>query len=376
MKIGLFALETGRNVGGLEIYETNLIRALARIDQTNQYSIFCLDPIVPQKLQINAPNFQFHVLRANRFKGVAWDAPCAMRREKIDLFHAIFVPPPFTRIPYAFTMHGSEVLARPDFYPLPLRWRIQFLFRRAIKHARLILCVSNYVRDYLEKQHRVPADRLATIYPGCDFAPVPTELARSKVEREFNLRARYILSVGRIEPRKNPIAVLRAYDAFRRSTANPPKLCFAGMKTWSAKDFDRTVRELSLAPFIVELSHVPHESLPALYSAAEFTVFASLWEGFGLPAVEAMACGSPLITSNNTSLPEITAGAALLVDALSIESISAAMLSLHENASLRIELKHKGMKQAGKFTWDETARQCLRGYELTNLISQPPQSAR
>jgi glycosyltransferase involved in cell wall biosynthesis len=364
MKIGLFALETGRKVGGLEVYETNLIRALARIDQTNRYSIFSLDPIVAQTLQISAPNFRFHVTPANRFKGVAWDAPRAMRKDGIDLFHALFVPPPLTTIPYAFTMHGSEVLARPEFYPLALRWRIQFLFRRAIKNARLIFCVSNYVRGYLQKEQRVAAGRLATAYPGCDFAPMAPDLARAQVQRQFSLRDPYVLTVGRIEPRKNPITLLKAYDQFRRSVANPPKLCFAGMKTWSAKEFDQTIRERSLAPFIVELNHVPHESLAALYSAANFTLFPSLWEGFGLPAVEAMACGSPLITSNNTSLPEITGGAALLVEPESVESISMAIRCLHENANLRAELREKGLQQARKFSWDETARQCLRGYEL------------
>ena len=163
MKIGLLALETGRKVGGLEVYETNLIRALARVDRVNHYTVFCLDPIVPEILGIDAPNFEVCVLPANRFKGVAWDAPREMRRRRIDLFHALFVPPPFTSIPYVFTMHGSEVVARRDFYPFLLRLRIEFLYRRAFKNARLILCVSNYVRDYLAAEQHIEKHRITTV---------------------------------------------------------------------------------------------------------------------------------------------------------------------------------------------------------------------
>lgn len=365
MKIGLFALETGRNVGGLEVYETNLIHALARVDHVNHYTVFCLDPVVPELLAIDAPNFDFCVLRANRFKGVAWDAPREMRRRRLDLFHALFVPPPFTSIPYVFTMHGSEVVARPDFYPFALRLRIEFLYRRAFKNARLILCVSNYVRDYLAAEHHIAKHRLATVYPGCAFTPVDPNLARERIYKQFNLRDPYIVSVGRIEPRKNPIALLQAYALFRKTDPNAPKLVFAGMKTWSGARFDQTLRELKLTPHVIELGHVPHQQLADLYSAAEFSVFTSLWEGFGFPAVEAMSCGSPLLTSNTTSLPEVTAGHAHLVDPASIQSIASGLSSLHRDHHFRAQLRIAGLKRAAAFTWDQTARATLNAYELT-----------
>lgn len=373
MKIGLFALETGRNVGGLEVYETNLIRALAQADRSNQYTIFCLDPIVPELLKINAPNFDFCVQKTNRFKGVAWDVPREMRRRRIDLFHALFVPPPFTSIPYVFTMHGSEVLARPDFYPLALRLRMQFLFHRALKNARMILCVSNYVRNFLATECKIEPHRLATVYPGCELPAIDPAAARAQVQSRFNLSDPYILSVGRIEPRKNPITLLRAYDQFRRSTPNAPKLVFAGMKTWSAREFDRAIRQLRLADRIVELGHIPHEQLSDLCAAAEFSVFASLWEGFGFPAIEAMACGSPLLTSNTTSLPEVTAGAALLIDPSSVDSIASGLLQLHQNPNLRAHLKQRALQRAAAFTWRQTALQTIHAYENPPPAKHPRQ---
>src|SRR5206468_2522976 len=140
MRIGLFALETGRNVGGLEVYETELIRALARIDAGNEYRVYCLDQRVPDILDLRAPNFRFDVRAVSRFKGVLWAAPRAMAESRLDLFHALFVPPPFTSIPYVFTHHGSEVLERPDFYPWALGLRMRFLFRRALARAERIIC--------------------------------------------------------------------------------------------------------------------------------------------------------------------------------------------------------------------------------------------
>jgi glycosyltransferase involved in cell wall biosynthesis len=372
MRIGLFALETGRNVGGLEVYERNLIRGLSKIDRQNEYLIFCLDPKVPALLELEAPNFEFRVLKMNRLKGVAWDAPRAMARANLDLFHAIFVPPPWTSVPYVFTHHGSEVMERPDFYPFALGLRMRVLFRCAFRKASLILCVSDYVRNYLAEERGIDEERLATVYYGSgpEFRPIAQVTAHDVVARKYALRDRFLLTVGRIEPRKNPIRVLRAYDQFRRRVADPPKLAFAGMKTWSGREFDRTVNELGLRDHVVELGHVPHEDLPALYSASEFAIFASLWEGFGLPIMEAFATGTPVITSNGTCMPEVSGGAALLVDPHSCEEIAGAMCSLHSDKQLRMQLIDKGLARASAFSWERTACETLNAYETVAARSK------
>lgn len=365
MRIGLVVLEVGRRVGGLEVYETNLVRALARVDSGNEYRVFCLDPSVPELLQVKAANFHFEVLNTGRFKGVALDIPRALAKAKLDLFHALFVPPPLTSVPYVFTHHGSEVIERPDLYPFALGLRMRFLFKRALKQARLIICVSNYVRDYLINSRQIPLQRLRTVYHGCDprFASVEKNEARKLVKDKYAQNQPFILAVGRIEPRKNPVRVLRAYDRFRRSAPDAPRLVFAGMKTWSAAEFDRTVTELRLNDSISQLGHVSNDELPSLYAASEFAVFASLWEGFGLPVLEAYAAGTPLIASRTTSLPEISGGACLLVNPDSVEEIAMAMQSLHQDAQLRAKLVSLGRERVRAFSWDQAARQTLDTYK-------------
>jgi glycosyltransferase involved in cell wall biosynthesis len=369
MRIGLVVLEVGRRVGGLEVYETNLVQALARVDPDNEYRVFCLDPAVPEILQVKAANLHFEVLNAGRFKGVAFDIPRALAQAKLDLFHALFVPPPLTSVPYVFTHHGSEVIERPDFYPLALGLRMRFLFKRALKRARLVICVSNYVRDYLLNVRQIPLARLRTVYHGCDprFRSVEKPAARKLVRDKYALNQPFILTIGRIEPRKNPVRVLRAYDRFRRSVLDAPRLVFVGMKTWSATEFDRTAAELGLRDSIAQLGDVSHDDLPSLYAASEFAVFASLWEGFGLPVLEAYAAGTPLITSRTTSLPEISGGACLLVDPNSVEEIARAMQSLHQDGPLRAKLVSQGRERASAFSWDQAARETLDAYRSVAL---------
>lgn len=364
MRIGLFTLEIGRNVGGLEVYETELIRALAQVDRENEYAVFCLDPRVPEILGVDAPNFKFNVLRTGRVRGVLYDVPRAMLREKLDVFHAMFVPPPFTSIPYVFTHHGSEVIERPDFYPFFLGLRMRFLFKCAFRRARRIICVSDYVRDYLTSRQRIPASRLQTIYHGCrsHFKPAPVSHSREAVAAMFGVNAPYILCVGRIEPRKNPIRLLEAYAMFRQQISCAPKLVFVGLKWWSSSEFDRTVNRLRLNDHVVVLGHLADGALPFLYAGAEFAVYPSLWEGFGLPVLEAFASGTALISSRVTSIPEVAGDAAILVDPYSTTEIAGAMQSLYEDARLRERLIAAGLSRVRQFSWEHTAQQTVGAY--------------
>jgi glycosyltransferase involved in cell wall biosynthesis len=209
--------------------------------------------------------------------------------------------------------------------------------------------------------YNLPDDRTAVIYCGYDpcFQPMNRETARRLLQLEYGIDSEYFLFVGRLEPRKNPIRLLKAFHLFRQSTNAKVKLVLAGAKTWSAAEVDTTIRDLDLGAYVMQLGYVRPEHLPHLYSAAELMVFVTLWEGFGLPAIEAMACGTPVLTSNRSCMPEIAADAALLVDPHRTDEIAAGMQRLYGDASLRLELRTKGLARAARFRWDDSARQTL-----------------
>lgn len=361
MNIGLFALETGRAVGGLETYEVELIRAIAAIDQTNTYKIYTLSPVVPDLIGVQQDNFEYVVLRKGRFRGVAHSAPKAMQNGQLDLFHALFVPPPFVSVPYVFTYHGTEAIERPDFYPRLLGMRMRFLFRRAFAKAAAIVCVSNYVKKRLIDSG-ISEKRLHAVPLACrrDMTKVAKSRAVEAVRATYGLEGPFFLCVGRIEPRKNPITTLKAYAKFCQEQVSPPVLVFAGDKTWSAADFDRTVRELRLEDKVFSIGHVANPDL--LYCAAEATIFASLWEGFGLPIIEAFTMGCPVITSNTTSMPEVAADCALIVNPLEVNEITKAMTIIHRDAGLKERLAMMGMDRARKFSWRATAEATIGIY--------------
>jgi alpha-1,3-rhamnosyl/mannosyltransferase len=371
MNVGLFAIETGRAVGGLETYEVELIRAIAAVDHNNRYKVYTLSRDVPELIGVRQENFEYVVLEKGRFRGVAYSAPKAMQEGQLDLFHALFVPPPFVSVPYVFTYHGTEAIERPDFYPRLLGMRMRFLFRRAFAKAAAIICVSGYVKDRLVASGLSP-ERLYAVPLASrkDMTKVAKPQAAKAVRELYGLERPFFLCVGRIEPRKNPVTTLRAYAKFCETESPPPALVFAGDKTWSAADFDRTVRKLRLEGKVLSLGHVANPGL--LYCAAEAMVFASLWEGFGLPIIEAFASGCPVITSNTTSMPEVAADCALIVDPCSIDEIARAMTLMHGDADLRHRLSQKGMRRAREFSWRATAEATIAVYRKIAVRREGP----
>jgi glycosyltransferase involved in cell wall biosynthesis len=192
---------------------------------------------------------------------------------------------------------------------------------------------------------------------------VDRNAAQLKVAKRYGLSAPYILYVGKLEARKNICRLLRAFHRARSATKADVRLVLVGRRFWDLEQMDATISELGLQPHVTELGYVAGEDLPALYSAAELFVFPSLWEGFGFPVLEAMKCGTPVITSNVSCLPEIAGGAALLVDPLSIDQIAESIASTMNDPAQRKSLAHRGLTQAAKFTWEETARKTLAAYE-------------
>jgi glycosyltransferase involved in cell wall biosynthesis len=372
MKVGLLVLAAGRSAGGPETYEIELVRALAEVDGRNQYFIYCTSQAAADSFGQLPGNFVRRILQP-RFRPVALSVtlPRWMEADGVQFLHATYAAPPASRLPLLFTMHCFSNFAHPEYYPAFVRWRLNALQRIALRRADSILCVSDFVAQRLQHDLGIPAARVSTVYNGVGraFVPVPRQQAQRRVAERFGIEHPFMLYVGKLQARKNIIGLLRAYARYLPQVERPIKLVLAGKKVETSEGIDETIEQLRLRDRVLQIGYVTppaldeHSALPHLYSAARMTVLPSFYEGFGIPVVEAMACGSPVIASGATSLPEVAGGAALLVDPHSPEQIAAAMVELDRDEEKRAQLIDLGFQRARVFPWTSCARQTLAAYE-------------
>jgi glycosyltransferase involved in cell wall biosynthesis len=261
------------------------------------------------------------------------------------------------------TIHDLIFLLFPE-YHLPLnKWFLNSFVPLFIRRADAIIAVSKCTKGDLIRYYSVPSEKIKVIYEGVDarFQPVTEPDALARVRAIYGLPERFILYVGTIEPRKNLSTLLEAYKLLREEGLEH-RLVIVGRKGWLYKGFFQRLRELGLEGEVIFPGFVPDGDLPALYSAADLFVFPSLYEGFGLPVLEAMACGTPVIASNSSSLPEVIEDAGIMVDPLDVGALLRAIELILRDERMRREMRARGLEQAAKFSWERAARETLEVY--------------
>lgn len=361
MRIGILVLAAGREAGGIETYEIGMLRALAKLDRVNQYKVYCPNANARKAINVQQDNFQYHILSpSSRFISMTFTLPLLLRLHKIDLFHATFAPPPWLHRNLIFTCHGLSNFLYPESFSGFTRLRLNWLHRIAIRRASLILCVSTYTAHQLEYDMGVSRDRLTVTPHGIDdeFRPMLHEEARRFVSATFNVNEPYVLYMGKLQKIKNAARLLEAYRIFR---LNHPevKLVLAG----KLLHIPSSLRRPEDRDGIVQLGHVRPEHRPALYCASEMLLFPSLFESFGMPPVEAMRCGTPVVSSTAAAIPEVCGDAAYLVDPYSVEAIVHAMEAVYCDRELRQSLAARGLELSKRYTWQKNAQLTLDAYE-------------
>jgi glycosyltransferase involved in cell wall biosynthesis len=365
LKVGIFMVMTGRQAGGPETYERSLVQALSRVDARMHLQTYCLAAGAPALLPAEGELLHHHVLQPSwRVFSTSVSLPWRMHRDGIDLLHAPFTPPPFSNKPYVFTHHCFSTFNHPEFYDPRILVRLNALIKRGLQAARHIICVSQCTLDYTAELFKLDRSRMSVVHNGVgpEFQPSDHEAAQAAMAQRHGLKQPYFLFVGKLEARKNIVRILEAFDAFRHECRDPVQLVLAGRRTPLTEGLDEIIRQRGLASQVVEIGYVPDADLPLLYRAAHAFVFPTLWEGFGIPVLEAMACGTPVITSNLSSLPEVAADAALLVDPRRSDDIAQAMLRLWREPALHRELTTRGLANASRFSWERTARETSAVY--------------
>lgn len=363
--IAIFPVMSGRSGGGPETYERELVHALAALDAETRYQVLCLTEAAARTLRPDAPNFEQHIL-PGRIRPIAMSAGLnwALRRHGARLMHAAYIAPPFCIRPYVFTLHCSSPFVHPEWFPPAIRARLLFLFRQGMRHARHVICVSQDVKDRAVEHYRVDPDRLSVIHHGVGrrFAPVPLDEARPLLARHGLEPRGYVFCAARFEKRKNLDRILHAFARYRAEVDPEATLALAGDMTWERPRLEATIAALGLGPAIRQLGYVANADMPVFYSHCRFFAFPSLWEGFGFPVLEAMACGAPVLTSRVSSLPEIAGDAALMVAPTSVDDIAGAMERLGRDDALRDRLRAAGLARAATFGWERCAAATLALY--------------
>jgi glycosyltransferase involved in cell wall biosynthesis len=263
------------------------------------------------------------------------------------------------------TFHDVTFLLLPKRYPLLRRLYMEALTRASARRADAIIAPSQSARSDIVRALALPAERVVVIPEAAApaYHPVHDEERIASVRERYSLPDRFVLSVGSLEPGKNRARLIRACAALNGTRFECP-LVVAGQPAWAYDGDYALVRDLGMRDQVRFLGYVPDEDMPALYSSATLLAFPSLHEGFGLPVLEAMACGTPVMTSNVSATAEVAGDAALLVDPRDTNAITGALGRLLSDGWLRAELRDRGLELAKQFSWQRTARETRSVYEV------------
>jgi glycosyltransferase involved in cell wall biosynthesis len=368
LRIAIDAHSIGTGLGGNESYATNLIEALAEIDKVNQYTLYVTRPEAVERFKNRWSNFAVcTTLPHTPVIRIPLTLSRELRKNPVDVLHVQFTSPPFAPCPVVVSIHDLSFEHLPETFKFRSRTQLRLTVRRSARKASQVIALSQDARNDIIETYGVSAERVSVIplAAPAHFGPVSDARELQRVRQTYGIEGDYILSVGSIQPRKNLRRLIAAYSSLRqaRPGGKLPQLVVVGKCAWLYEDTLRAIRELELSKSVILTGYVPEGDLPALYSGAICFVYLSYFEGFGLPPLEAMKCGTPVLVGNRTSLPEVVGDAGVLVDPFEVEEIAAAMETLIGDPDFRSKLSDKGLERAGLFDWRETARQTLAVYE-------------
>jgi glycosyltransferase involved in cell wall biosynthesis len=368
LRIAIDAHSVGAKLAGNESYAVNLIEALAEIDGVNEYTLYVTTATAHDRFHQRWPNFKVHTtLPHTPLIRIPLTLSAELRKHPVDVLHVQFTAPPFCPCPVVVSIHDLSFEHLPETFNRRSRTQLRLTVRHSARRAAKILTLSEHTRNDIIDTYGIDPNRITAIplAAPAHFGPVTYEKELQRVRHNYGITGDYVLSVGSIQPRKNLVRLVKAYASLRgkQGGINFPKLVLVGKRAWLYDETLRALAETGISDSVVLTGYVPEADLPALYSGALCFIYPSFFEGFGLPPLEAMQCGTPVIVGNATSLPEVVGDAGLKVDPFDFSAIAWAMDQLIKDAELRQELRDKGLARARLFDWKETARQTLAVYE-------------
>jgi glycosyltransferase involved in cell wall biosynthesis len=365
--IAIDAHSVGTGLAGNETYAANLVEALAEVDQENRYTVYVTRPEAFARFNGRWPNVRARrTLPHTPLLRIPITLSAELRRRPVDLLHVQYTSPPLAPCRVVATVHDLSFEHLPGTFKRRSWMQLRMTVRATVRRAAHVIAPSEYTRRDLIETYKLDPERVTAIPLAASprFRPVTNVTELERVRARYGITREYVLAVGSIQPRKNLSRLVRAYSGLRRERgrSNLPQLVLVGKKAWLYGETLKAVEEEGVGDSVVLTGYVSEGDLPALYSGALCFAYPSYYEGFGLPPLEAMSCGTAVLTGDRTSLPEVVGDAGLTADPFDTGAIARALARLIEDAPLRADLGARGLQRASAFDWRDTARMTLQVY--------------
>jgi glycosyltransferase involved in cell wall biosynthesis len=360
LRVGLDAHVIGRRRTGNEAYARGLALALAArpdVDLT-----LYLDPDVEWPGGGTGATPRLKRLRAARPEPrIAFELPIRASMDRLDVLHVQYVAPPLSTVPVATTVHDMSFLDAPEMMSAPLRWRLRATVALSVRRSGVVITPSAFSRARLLHHYDIRPERVVVAAPV--VMPRFAHRAPAEVLEALRLPNRFVLAVGDLLPRKNLPRLLEGVDRARRGGLDAG-LVVAGQRAEGADELQLAIARHDAADWVRLLGYVDEDNLAALYKSATLVAYVSLYEGFGIPVIESMAAGTPVVASAVTAIPEVAGDAALLIDPTDPAAISAALISVANDEGLRDRLIAAGRRRAAAFLPDAVISATIHAYRI------------
>jgi glycosyltransferase involved in cell wall biosynthesis len=363
MRFAVDAHAIGRHLTGNEVYIRSLLGGFAEVDRRSEFITYVSEPGAERWIP---DRFAVRHVSANPYSRLGWDLGRLIRADRPDLIHVQYTAPLLARTPIVVTVHDVSFIEHPEYFTAIRRSQLRLTVGQTVKRAARILTVSEFSRDAILRAYNIAPAKIRVIPNAAnpEFRVIGRERAQKAVSERLHFDNPFIFSVGDLQPRKNQIGLIAA---FSKLIAECPHLkhhlVLTGKETWFTPKVIEAARSCGFASRIHFTGFVSDPDLLELYNACDCFVFPSFYEGFGLPILEAMACGRAVACSNTSSMPEVADGAGLLFDPHQTGEITRALKDILLDSELRGRLERLGMQRAAGFTWKKSARATLDVYK-------------
>lgn len=363
MRFAVDAHAIGRHLTGNEVYIRSLLSALSARERDCELIAYV--SVEDERHNLSA-RIRTRRVAANPFVRLGCDLSAQVWRDRPDLLHVQYTAPLLCPVPIVVSVHDVSFLEHPEYFTPERAFQLRLTVGRTVQRAAQVLTVSEFSRAAILKVYGNLGEDKVSVVPNAaapEFRPISRESATAAVRERFSVSGPFLLSVGDLQPRKNQVGLIRAFERLVRAYPQfPHSLVLAGKETWFTRRVRRAAVESGVADRIHFLGFVSDSELLNLYNACDVFVFPSFYEGFGLPPLEAMACGRAVVCSETSAMPEVVDGAALLFDPYSVDEMARAIADLLLDPDLRTRMERRGLQRAAHFSWQRAAQSTLDIY--------------